>query len=127
MTTELSVLIVEDTPMAQTLCKMVIAKIPHATSDIAEDGKIALDKYKVGNYNLILMDVGLPYLSGIDTTIAIRRYEKENNLAPTLIVALTANKEADVKEKCLLSGMNDYMTKPFSLEKADYIINKFMR
>ena len=43
-----------------------------------------------------------------------------------IIVALTANKEAETKELCLSSGMNGYMTKPFSAEKAEFIIDKYM-
>ena len=85
MSVALNILIVEDTPMAQALCKMVIDRIPNATSDIAEDGRVALEKYKSISYNLILMDVGLPYLNGIEATTEIRKYEQENNIPPVII------------------------------------------
>ena len=96
----LNVLIVEDIPMAQKLCQMIIHDTLNTPSDIASDGQEALEKFKAGQFDLILMDIGLPILNGIEATRAIRDYEKQNNRSPTIIIALTANEKADIKEEC---------------------------
>jgi CheY-like chemotaxis protein len=121
----LKVLIVEDTPMAQRFCKKIIDDIPNTVSEVASDGQEALEKFKADQFDLILMDIGLPILNGIEATRAIRQYEKEHNLPPVVIVALTANEKADIKFACYESGMNHYLSKPFSPEKAVYIQDRF--
>jgi CheY-like chemotaxis protein len=121
----LKVLIVEDTPMAQRFCKKIIDDMPNTMSSVASDGQEALEKFKAGQFDLILMDIGLPILNGIEATRAIRQYEKEHNLPPVVIVALTANEKADIKFDCYASGMNHYLSKPFSTEKAFYIKERF--
>ena len=121
----LNVLIVEDIPMAQKLCQMIIHDALKTPSDIASDGQEALEKAMKKQYDLILMDIGLPILNGIEATRAIRDYEKQNNRSPTIIIALTANEKADIKEECFLAGMNEYVSKPFSEEKAIAIKHRF--
>ena len=76
--------------------------------DIAENGLIALEKFEVNKYNLILMDLQMPEMDGFTATQEIRK----NDLSIP-IIALTANSMSEEKEKCLSSGFNEYITKPF--------------
>ena len=75
----LKVLIVEDTPMAQRFCKKIVDDTLHTVSEVANDGQEALEKFKAGQFDLILMDIGLPILDGIEATRAIRQYEMKIN------------------------------------------------
>jgi len=82
--------------------------------DFAENGRIAVDKYKENpdKYNLILMDINMPEMSGDEATIQIRAFEKEKNLKQVIIVAMTADVFKEDVEKCLSVGMNDHISKP---------------
>lgn len=81
--------------------------------DIARNSKEALKFAKTNIYNLILMDIRMQGLDGFETTRLIRLLEKEGLMPETPIVALTSD---DDKERCLESGMDDYITKPLRLE-----------
>jgi len=82
--------------------------------DFAENGKIAVEKYKENpdKYNLILMDINMPEMSGDEATIQIRAYEKEQNRKQIPIIAMTADVFKEDVEKCLSVGMNDHISKP---------------
>ena len=85
---------------------------------LAENGNQALDKFKTGNYDIVLMDVEMPELDGIEATRMIRKMEMEGILAGNAkkrvkIVALTASTTKEDRERCLASGMDDYISKPF--------------
>jgi CheY-like chemotaxis protein len=81
--------------------------------DIAGTGDEALKKFVTHDYALIIMDVQLPGIDGLETTRRIRQIENERNLAPIPIIAMTSNATVDDKLFCLRAGMNDYMSKPF--------------
>ena len=70
------------------------------------------------------MDLGLPGISGLDTTREIRKLEI--NTVPVPIVALTANYDSSSTAICLKAGMNDFILKPLSKEKASAILTKFL-
>jgi two-component system, sensor histidine kinase and response regulator len=82
--------------------------------DFAENGKTAIDKFKANpdKYNLILMDINMPEMSGDEATIQIRAYEKELNRKQIPIIAMTADVFKEDVEKCLSVGMNDHVSKP---------------
>lgn len=71
------------------------------------------------------MDMQMPIMSGVEATIEIRNQEK-NTKKHTPIVALTAGALKEEKEKCLLAGMDDFLTKPIEQEKLEQVITHFL-
>lgn len=114
---KINVLIVEDNVINQAIMGSFLRK--HKISyKIAKNGKEAVDKWKEGGLHLIFMDLQLPVLSGIEAAKQIRDCEKKKtgvNNAPVIIVALTASNSIEDKRKALISGCNDYLTKPVNL------------
>ena len=88
---------------------------------IAKNGQLVVDEFKNGEYDLVLMDMHMPELNGIEATEHIRSYEKENSLNPTTIIAMTANIVKSEIELCFKVGMNDYIPKPY---KPEQLISK---
>ena len=93
--------------------------------DVAFNGKEALDKFGKTKYDLILMDVQMPIMDGFKATRKIREVEKSTN-THTPIIAVTANAFPEDKEKCLASGMDDYISKPFQPEDLIRKIKKHL-
>jgi CheY-like chemotaxis protein/HPt (histidine-containing phosphotransfer) domain-containing protein len=81
--------------------------------DIAENGLVAIEKVKTNNYDLIFMDIQMPQMDGITATREIKKMETKN-LPP--IIAMTAYSMKEDKEKFLLGGMDDYISKPIKSE-----------
>ncbi len=115
------ILLVEDHIINQIATKKVLEKWGDIKVDIAKNGKIAIEKVKSKAYDLVLMDIQMPILDGIEATKIVR---KSSNLP---IIALTAHASDDEKEKCLNAGMNDYLTKPFKPKELYQIINRTIR
>ena len=82
------------------------------TLDIAENGEVAVGKFKAGPYDLVLMDMEMPIWDGYSATKLIREWEIEQGLGPTPIIALTAHALKDDALKSLEAGCTDHMTKP---------------
>jgi CheY-like chemotaxis protein len=118
------ILLVEDIPMAQILARVTLERMGNTYIDIAESGESALDQLAKENYDLILMDIGLPGMDGIETTKQIRTSDHAQK--DITIVALTANEDASVKEDCFKAGMHDYIAKPLTLQKANDILKQYI-
>jgi DNA-binding response OmpR family regulator/signal transduction histidine kinase len=104
----LRILLVEDHFLNQIATKKILTTWSDFISvDIAENGLIGVEKHREYNYNLILMDIQMPVMNGLDSAKRIR----ERSDVP--IIALTANASRSEMEKCLEMGMNDYLAKPF--------------
>ncbi|MDH4091322.1 MAG: ATP-binding protein [Cyclobacteriaceae bacterium] len=108
---QLYVLLVEDNEINRLYAKSVL-KNWHCITDTAENGLVAIEKIKSHEYDVVLMDIQMPIMDGYETTKAIRQMELPQGAVP--ILALTANAtKADV-DKCIASGMDDYLPKPFT-------------
>ena len=81
--------------------------------DIAANGNEALNKVRNKFYDLVLMDIQMPEMDGVQATVAIRSLA-DNSKAQTPVVALTANVLKHDKERYIASGMNDILAKPFT-------------
>lgn len=109
--TERNILLVEDSEDNKQLIELYLKKLPYKI-DTAENGLVAVEKYKKNHYSLVLMDIQMPVMDGYTATQKIREWEKENNMSPTPIVALTANAFKEDEEKSLKAGCTGYMSKP---------------
>jgi PAS domain S-box-containing protein len=103
----IKVLVVEDIPLNQLLMKTLLDEFGFER-DIADNGKIAIEKLQNKSYNIILMDLHMPEMNGFETTEYIRK--KMNSQIP--IIALTADVTTADLKKCTAVGMNDYISKP---------------
>jgi PAS domain S-box-containing protein len=104
------ILLAEDEPVSQQVACGLLARAGILV-DLAEDGQQALALARTNHYALILMDMQMPVLNGVEATRAIRA-ESLNTVTP--IVALTANAFEEDREICLAAGMNDHIPKPIS-------------
>jgi len=92
----------------------------------AGNGIEALELFKTKKFDCVLMDIHMPKMDGITSTMLIREYEKENNLIQTPILALTASHPEEDKSKCLDAGMNDFIRKPVTQGELSRIISIFV-
>lgn len=114
---KLNILVAEDNLINQKVAMMNLKQLGHNV-EIAINGRMAVDMFKSGNYDLILMDLQMPVLDGISATIEIREIEKQNKVAnPIKIIAITANALSEDRNKCFEAGMDYFMTKPFRSEE----------
>jgi len=121
------ILVAEDNIVNQELIGMLLDTKGNLEVDIANNGKEAVDKYKQKKYDLVLMDIFMPVMKGVEATNEILKYEKENNLTHTPIVALTANALRGDKEKFLAQGFDDYISKPINNEKLDEVLKRYLK
>ena len=87
----------------------------------AIDGESALNLIKKELFDLVITDLGLPGLSGIELSHKIRKYEKDHHKQPIPIIGLTAHAEKKIKKECMQAGMNDAFTKPMNPETLEKI------
>jgi signal transduction histidine kinase/DNA-binding response OmpR family regulator len=104
----LRILLAEDNAVNQKLALRLLSNMGYA-ADLAGDGLQALDALEATDYNVVLMDVQMPHLDGLEATRRIRAQWPDRKLH---IVAMTANAMAGDREACLAAGMNDYVSKP---------------
>ncbi len=119
----LSILLAEDNLVNQRLAETLLEKWGHRV-DIADNGLSAVSKSGQGQYDLILMDVQMPDMSGIEATELIRQRELGGN-QHIPIVAMTANALSEDRERCLRAGMDDYLSKPLKADKFAALIARF--
>jgi PAS domain S-box-containing protein len=94
--------------------------------ELVENGREVINALKSRSYDLILMDVQMPILNGIETTEIIRKCE-ENTGAHVPIIAMTAHAMSGDKENLIASGMDDYIAKPFDLYTLNDVIKKYIK
>ncbi len=121
--TPLRILLAEDNPLNVKLVTALLELRGHAVM-VAADGKAALACFVQQNFDLILMDVQMPVMDGLEAAQRIRQHEAKHQKAPTPIVALTAHALKWDRERCLAAGMNDYLTKPIRKERFFQVIEK---
>lgn len=119
------ILVVEDNEINQ----LVISSMLDTDSfelEIADNGQLGFDQFKVFEPDLVFMDVSMPVMNGFDSTALIREYERDNNLNHCPVVALTANAMQGDREKCLEAGMDDFMSKPIIMNDLYCLIEKWL-
>ncbi len=119
--TDKMILVVEDDDDLRYLATQQLKKIGFS-AETASDGLDALEKLKEKEYDLILMDIMMPVLDGVNATIQIRELEKDSKNR-TIIIAMTAVSD---KERCLSAGMDDYIFKPIMLDHLKALVSKWL-
>lgn len=110
------IIIVEDNEINAELLILLLNGIEY-DADVAKNGKIFLDMMATNNYDLVFMDCQMPVLDGFNATRQYRKSEPQGTHIP--IIAVTANVSSGDKEKCLASGMDDYIKKPIDSEELE--------
>lgn len=119
------ILIVDDNKVNLMLARVIVHNLlPDAQIEEAYNGFEAIDKFKAFNPNIIFMDVQMSKLNGYEAATEIRKLEIDNSRVP--IIALTAGTVLGEKERCLESGMNDYVSKPFVKESIIQVLNNWL-
>jgi signal transduction histidine kinase/CheY-like chemotaxis protein len=109
------VLLVEDTPINQTLETILLTRMGYEVS-IANNGIEAIEAFSTSSFDLILMDIQMPEMGGIEATELIRDMEHKQCKRRTPIIAVTANALIGDRERYMQSGMDGYVSKPIALE-----------
>lgn len=112
VSSNLRVLLAEDNMVNRKLALALLGKLGYRTG-VAVDGAEALEQYNTGTYDIILLDVQMPKMTGYEVARAIRRHETETG-KHIPIIAMTAHVMEGDKERCLEAGMDDYITKPIN-------------
>jgi signal transduction histidine kinase/DNA-binding NarL/FixJ family response regulator len=118
----LRVLVAEDHPVNRQYLAALLDNLGHRAHFCA-NGQEAVQAARDGNFDLVLMDLHMPLLDGVDATRAIRSLP--NAARSTVpIVAMTADSFAETRERCLVAGMNDFLTKPVSPQKLATLLRQ---
>jgi len=96
------------------------------TYDVARNGFEAVDCIKSNKYGIVIMDVQMPYMCGLEATRIVRAYENETGKTPVKIIAVTAQALPIDRDRCLEAGMNDYLSKPFHADELKKKIEVLM-
>jgi two-component system sensor histidine kinase/response regulator len=119
----LRVLLAEDNAVNQLLAVRLLEKRGHSVK-VTGNGREALDALENGTYDLVLMDVQMPEMDGIEATIALREREKITGVHQP-VVALTALVIKGDKERCLAAGMDGYLSKPIRQQELDEMLESY--
>ena len=118
----LSILVAEDVPMNQMLVQSLLDGLGHRC-DIVDNGQAAVEAAAAKRYDVILMDLQMPVMNGLDAARAIRAFTAPANLVP--IIALTANAFAEDIAACKEAGMNDFVPKPLDFDRLAQTIDRW--
>ncbi len=119
------ILLVEDNAINQKVSTMLLKQMNQQV-ELAENGKVAVEKAREKDYDLIFMDLHMPLMDGYEATERIRAQEREDRRNKAFIVAVTANAAVEDKEKCFQVGMDEYIYKPFKKENLVTIFNQLI-
>ncbi|MGN6551091.1 MAG: response regulator [Pararhizobium sp.] len=120
------VLVAEDNEVNQVVFAHVLEGLDQSYR-IVDNGQLAVEAWQTLKPALVLMDVSMPEMNGHEATAAIRRREAALGLPHTPIIGITAHALTGDREKCLLSGMDDYLPKPISPERLSAKIGAWLR
>ncbi|GAB1417549.1 hypothetical protein MASR2M12_03140 [Bacteroidales bacterium] len=123
---DIRVLLVEDNELNQKFAMAVVRKMGF-TIDVAPNGRIGVELFKSKNYHLILMDIQMPEMNGIEATLEIRRIEVELGKSHRIpIIAVTAFAMEQDKRNCIEAGMDEFIAKPYKPFELEQKIRLFI-
>lgn len=118
---QLTIMLVEDNPVNQMLARTLLSRWGHAVQ-LAENGQQAVDLFPGTHWDLILMDIQMPVMGGLEATRLIRTMETGSRHTP--IIAVTANATPADQQACQDAGMDDFLTKPLSTSALKEILTR---
>ncbi len=121
----LDVLVAEDNTVNQMVIKAMLEKISCKVT-IAENGKVAVSKYKAGQFDIVLMDVSMPEMDGGKATNLIRRRQKKTG-ERIPIIGVTAHAMREDRQRCIDAGMDDYLSKPVKQDNLEAVLKKWAK
>jgi CheY-like chemotaxis protein len=121
------VLLVEDNPVNALVAEANLARLGLDVTR-AEDGAQALSmlQHLERPFDLVLMDLQMPELDGMEATRRLRSWENDQRLDPIPVVALTANALSTDRARCLSAGMDDHLPKPFRVEELMAVLQRHL-
>lgn len=118
----LRILVAEDSPINQHVAILLLRKLGYS-ADVVPSGKAAVDAVRMGNYDVVFMDLHMPELDGLEATQLIREWEASLEVRnPVYIIALTADALVGDREKCLAAGMDNYLSKPLRTHELENVL-----
>ena len=123
---EKKILIAEDSETNQMVIEMLLEDLDIENITMVNNGIEAFEEYKTNydEYNLILMDINMPIMGGIESTSKILDFEKSNNIKHIPIIALTASTAEEEKKEFLENGLDGYLAKPIKEAELVEILDK---
>ncbi|MBB4660255.1 PAS domain-containing hybrid sensor histidine kinase/response regulator [Parvularcula dongshanensis] len=118
------VLVAEDNEVNQLVLQNLLGE-DHYEFTFADDGAAAYDAFCAGQFDVVLMDLSMPKMDGMESTKHIRAYETKKGTEPTPIICLSAHALASHRERCLAAGMNDYLSKPIKADELREMIDRW--
>lgn len=120
---KLKILYVEDEKLIMKITKMMFAKIGLQV-DCVENAKDAISLFQKNTYDLVLLDIGLPDMDGIQLAEKLRKYEQRFCITNSKIIAVTAYDLDNIRRSCLISGINDVINKPLNIDLLKLLLSK---
>lgn len=120
------VLLVEDNPVNQAVTIGMLETLG-LTMTVAATGHEAVEQALTGAFDVVLMDCQMPGMDGFEATGAIRQAELESGWPPATVIAVTANALEGDRGRCLQAGMDDYLSKPFTIEQLHATLAAYLR
>jgi len=117
----LNILLVEDHPVNQKLAIALLSRWGHQVT-VADNGQLALDALALSGYDLVLMDMLMPVMDGLEAT---RRFRETEQGPRTPIVAMTANAMQGDRDQCIAAGMDDYLSKPIQTPELQRVLAQY--
>ena len=118
----LEILIAEDNPLNQKLIEKILNKLGY-TPELVENGEKALERVKEKKFDILLMDLQMPIVDGMESTKLIK--EQVDDSQQPAIIALTANVSSQTKDACMAIGMDEFMAKPVKIDKLALLLQRF--
>lgn len=119
------VLLVEDDEISRMLGRVLLEKMGYEVFQ-AHNGLVGYQSCLENHFDLVLMDINMPEMDGMTATMAIRERERNLGKPPVPIIAMTAFAIRGDKEKCLASGMNDYISKPIDILELQRLVSLYL-
>ena len=120
-----NVLVVEDNAVNQAVALSMLESLG-CHCHVAADGIEGVEAVKMGNYDLVLMDCQMPLMDGFEATRLIREWEEDQGAKLNTIIAVTENALEDARQRCIDAGMNDYLSKPFTVDQLQQMLEKHL-